>query len=1400
MGSTVRISVRAQFGDTLKQFQNLRTVLSSFDKQVQAVDKSLVTLGDMFDKNAAQAEAWGKKVADATKSASAAAMTTGPKGATGGVASAAAADSMMTKVNKLGDSWIAAGKKAQWTGSVMTYTLTLPVAAVYYEGMKAQTAYTENLMQLRQAYNLVGAATTDVAARNKAWAQDAGAIQKIILNLSDTYGIAQTDIAATGAELARMGDRSVSLADDLNTVVRLQRTYNLTAQQATQIVSQSRAAWGASAAATRDNTNALATLQEMGRGTFAQLAAGVNQISQPARLAGLNYKQAASYVALLLQTVNSAQGRTLGNSLTTVFARLAEVVPKARKDLLEYGISVTSAQWANDNLNQKLQLIGSVWDKLTRSQQQQLAIDLAGQRQYRALVPLLTDMASKHGQLKLMQDATSNSAKNAALAQHQLDLSLKTPQANFQMLKVQMQNVAMEIARDLTPTVMTLARLFVGSVQWFGNLPSGTRNFIVLGIAMLALIGPLTKLGGAFMTLGGTLLKMFVALGPIMMSPFGLFIIAMGVTLVALNQFGVKFSDVFNAILRVIGFVTAAVLYFFHMLASLFGSSGSNSDKIAKSLESHAAGAKSMQKSAAKHAQASNDINSAIDQFINGSANQTAGNATAAADSTADLTAQIASLVSQANAARNAIHAQAAVVLDLKIQTDAAAQSLKAANLQLRLLEQKKSELTEQRSVLGDPAALKSQATALQEMGRNIAASGNSTLARRYEEQATLLQKQADKATGLDSQLASVNNQIDAQQALVDQLTKVHDDLANSYQNESNKLADLRQNYQGLNDQLIQLRQQLRALKAQGAAQSPGNVAGVPNASVASLQGNLNEWLKLNSSAMPKMPNIGAMLGQFGNGIKQGMAQFNNQGTWQKMLQAPVIAALAIAAPAILGSMRKMLFGPITDLFKKNSEYIGKHSGLLDDLVGGGKHRAPDLSWIDKFKARIKSVTESGDGGFLDIGKMLGKGNVTKDLEDVANDAEKGIKGGLIPRMLGAVRGFGGSFLSKAFGGIASLVTTIIPDLVVAAGEAVAAFGSAIAASGILIPLAIIAAILLIAFLLIKYHKQIFAFGKKVVEFIWEGLVATWKALCNLGDHIAKWLAEAGSAVGKALGNFASWLVKTAWDFIKKYWLAVLDLPAFILVWLATSNSGVAKHIRQFGADMVHWIWNDGIVKAWDGIVDFETFIGKTVDGWATTALNAMVRLGSAIVNGIWTGLQDAWHFIDQGLTGLLNALGSNLASIIKTPVNAVIGMINNMLHAIGTVSFSVPSWVPVMGGQHFGFPTWTIPQLAMGGVVNGSTLANIGERGPEAIVPLSANNPFVQMFANTVANRMAASMARYQKASMGAGVINNTTNNVTNNVTVNYHGGPSDPPTPMTARELSYELGALMNSKGARL
>jgi hypothetical protein len=104
---------------------------------------------------------------------------------------------------------------------------------------------------------------------------------------------------------------------------------------------------------------------------------------------------------------------------------------------------------------------------------------------------------------------------------------------------------------------------------------------------------------------------------------------------------------------------------------------------------------------------------------------------------------------------------------------------------------------------------------------------------------------------------------------------------------------------------------------------------------------------------------------------------------------------------------------------------------------------------------------------------------------------------------------------------------------------------------------------------------------------------------------------------------------------------------------------------------------------------------------------------------------------IKTGIKGGMDAITTYLSFVMgvyKAIFNGIATLWNN---TIGKLKFSVPNWVPGLGGKGFEVPN--IPMLAAGGIVSSPTLALIGERGPEAVVPLTGPNAGGGMGGNTV-------------------------------------------------------------------
>lgn len=119
----------------------------------------------------------------------------------------------------------------------------------------------------------------------------------------------------------------------------------------------------------------------------------------------------------------------------------------------------------------------------------------------------------------------------------------------------------------------------------------------------------------------------------------------------------------------------------------------------------------------------------------------------------------------------------------------------------------------------------------------------------------------------------------------------------------------------------------------------------------------------------------------------------------------------------------------------------------------------------------------------------------------------------------------------------------------------------------------------------------------------------------------------------------------------------------------------------------------------------------------AIAALVAGLVLAYKKFEGFRNIVNSIFSVINTVVTGSIDVIKgyfSTLLSFYKGMFNGIASLWNN---TIGKLSFKVPSWVPGLGGKGFDVPN--IPMLAEGGIVTSATLAMIGERGPEAVIPL---------------------------------------------------------------------------------
>ena len=127
----------------------------------------------------------------------------------------------------------------------------------------------------------------------------------------------------------------------------------------------------------------------------------------------------------------------------------------------------------------------------------------------------------------------------------------------------------------------------------------------------------------------------------------------------------------------------------------------------------------------------------------------------------------------------------------------------------------------------------------------------------------------------------------------------------------------------------------------------------------------------------------------------------------------------------------------------------------------------------------------------------------------------------------------------------------------------------------------------------------------------------------------------------------------------------------------------------------------------------------------------------SQFITGIMTGdIEGAFEGLKNAGKGAVNAI----LTVFGSMVNIVIRGLNWLIEKINTIKFTVPEWVPLIGGNSVGFnlkkvKEWDIPQLAQGAVIppNREFLAVLGDQknGTNIETPLAT---MVQAFKQAMA------------------------------------------------------------------
>ncbi len=293
--------------------------------------------------------------------------------------------------------------------------------------------------------------------------------------------------------------------------------------------------------------------------------------------------------------------------------------------------------------------------------------------------------------------------------------------------------------------------------------------------------------------------------------------------------------------------------------------------------------------------------------------------------------------------------------------------------------------------------------------------------------------------------------------------------------------------------------------------------------------------------------------------------------------------------------------------------------------------------------------------------------------------------------------------------------------------KALTTLGTAIA--GISAPILAISALIgLFIAAIVDLWRNNEEFRKKVTN-AWNGIKDTIK---NIWDNILKPVFIAIRDAAIEIWNKG---LKPLWDKWKNFIKAIVLLLADLWNGIKPVVDWIVKTFGPVIADSLKLV----IQVFKDTVLIILTFAGDLLDG-ISVALGGIKKIFGGLIDfiaGIFTG---NWKKAWEGVKKIFSGIWDTLKGIVKAPLNFIIDAVNKLIRGLNKFKINIPEWVANLIGMRaasFGINIPTIPRLAKGAIVTGPTVAQIGEAGTEAVVPLERNTGWMDEFARKLVAAM---------------------------------------------------------------
>ena len=393
------------------------------------------------------------------------------------------------------------GKNMQWVGRQINFNFTIPLLLAGRSALKWALENEQAATRVRKVYGESG----------KDYTVELKKVGTAVRMLSDYYGVNQAAVMELAAQWAAAGATGAALAESVKNSLDLSilGDYTDLGDIFTQLITI-QTAYKLSSGQLKTAIADLNTTENMTAATLPDLVTGIAKAGSSAELAGVDFQHLAAFMAVLTPATGSAANA--GNSLKTIFSRLAKPTKDTSDALKDMGINIGDASFQVLNGSQKLELMAVKFAGLTDAQKAFVASSIGARFQVNKFAEIMQSITDKAGTYQKVLAAIDpkNEPKNLAAANREIQILLQSDPRKLQILTNSIKNLLIDAITPAIPVIATILSYVQALFRWFGNLNPTVQKVAIGFLLLVAAVGIAAQMLGSFKLLFGTAIEFFI--------------------------------------------------------------------------------------------------------------------------------------------------------------------------------------------------------------------------------------------------------------------------------------------------------------------------------------------------------------------------------------------------------------------------------------------------------------------------------------------------------------------------------------------------------------------------------------------------------------------------------------------------------------------------------------------------------------------------------------------------------------------------------------------------------------------------------------------------------------------------------------------------------------------------